>query len=1013
MANTYKDTLNLPQTAFPMKADLVRREPHLRERWKAMDLYGLLRKAPHPKGRCVLHDGPPYANGDIHIGTGVNKILKDLVVKYKTMRGYDSPYVPGWDCHGQPIEHKVRRELGAAASAKMGPVEIRARCEACAREFVAKQTEQFQTLGVLGRFDRPYLTMDRAYEAGEMETLAALVDEGLIYRDRRAIHWCMECGTALAEAEIEYEEDEGPSVYVLFEFRPDTQQSTWSNLGIRIPWDLQGRPKLHLMIWTTTPWTLPANMAVAAHPDFDYEMISFVDRKGNKRYAIVASDLVDRVCSEAGLDQVERSLAEVKGRDLHGIEYMHPFMGAPPDTENRALSGGATFRRVWADDRERLMVTLEEGTGLVHIAPGHGREDNVMAIQCDQREFMSAEHLKDWRREDGVMGMQCGLPTYSPVLADGRFDDTVPDWIRGKTVWEGNDFVIKHLADSGHLVSPPDARKPHRYPHCWRCRKPVIFRATEQWFVALDKADTGKSLRHRALEAVGGVQWVPAWSEARIRAMIETRPDWCISRQKVWDVPIPALYCQGCGRAHLTGDMMRAAGKFYGKHGSGAWYEDEKHSLAEIFGQVPACPACGGTAWRKETDVFDVWLDSGVSWHSVCEAEDLGMPVELYLEGSDQHRGWFQSSLILGVVARGQPPFRTCVTHGFVVDEEGRKMSKSLGNTVSVLDEVQRLGADVVRLWVSSVDYAYDIRASDALIANLQDAYRKIRNTLRFLLGNLADYDARKHAVKAAEMEEIDRWVVARTERLVADVTEAMDAFQFHRVYQLVHVFCVNDLSAFYLDVQKDPLYCDAADGRRRRSAQTALAHVAEALVRLVAPILVHTAEEAWGHLPAPASGARAPSVHLAAWPEVDPDLLDEDLLAKWEWLDSVRRAAYALLEAFRRAGKFDKHTEARVALVAADPQELARLRQVGTEALADLLLVSELVLASPEEAAALEGDRAEGPAAGGTLFQAAILLAQTHGRCARCWTWRPTVGQGQPADLCERCRQVVGARGA
>jgi isoleucyl-tRNA synthetase len=979
MANTYKDTLNLPQTAFPMKADLVRREPHLRERWKAMDLYGLLRKAPHPRGRCVLHDGPPYANGDIHIGTGVNKILKDLVVKYKTMRGYDSPYVPGWDCHGQPIEHKVRRELGAAASAKMGPVEIRARCEACAREFVAKQSEQFQTLGVLGRFDRPYLTMDRAYEAGEMETLAALVDEGLIYRDRRAIHWCMECGTALAEAEIEYQDDEGPSVYVLFRL---ADQSAQKVRDMVLAQDGQAKidkyppgDDIYVMVWTTTPWTLPANMAVAVHPDYDYVLARCVREDEREFSAIVAEKRAYPVQVDSGLKRLECPFTRFRGEGLKGLAYEHPFMGPPQ---------GAEARQVWAD---ATMVTLEEGTGLVHSAPGHGREDNVM-------------------------GLRFGIPTYSPVLADGRFDDTVPDWIRGKTVWEGNDFVIKHLADSGHLVSPPDARKPHRYPHCWRCREPVIFRATEQWFVALDKADTGKSLRHRALEAVGGVQWVPAWSEARIRAMIETRPDWCISRQKVWDVPIPALYCQGCGRAHLTGDMMRAAGKFYGKHGSGAWY-DEKFGLADVFGQVPACPACGGTAWRKETDVFDVWLDSGVSWHSVCEAEDLGMPVELYLEGSDQHRGWFQSSLILGVVARGQPPFRTCVTHGFVVDEEGRKMSKSLGNTVSVLDEVQRLGADVVRLWVSSVDYAYDIRASDALIANLQDAYRKIRNTLRFLLGNLADYDARKHAVKAAEMEEIDRWVVARTERLVADVTEAMDAFQFHRVYQLVHVFCVNDLSAFYLDVQKDPLYCDAADGRRRRSAQTALAHVAEALVRLVAPILVHTAEEAWGHLPAPASGARAPSVHLAAWPEVDPDLLDEDLLAKWEWLDSVRRAAYALLEAFRRAGKFDKHTEARVALVAADPQELARLRQVGTEALADLLLVSELVLASPEEAAALEGDRAEGPAAGGTLFQAAVLLAQTHGRCARCWTWRPTVGQGQPADLCERCRQVVGARGA
>ena len=973
MANTYKDTLNLPKTAFPMKADLVNREPRLRARWKEMDLYGRIRRAPHPKGRQVLHDGPPYANGDIHIGTGVNKILKDLVVKYKTMQGYDSPYIPGWDCHGQPIEHKVRQELGVEAAAKMSPIQIRERCEAYAREFVAKQSEQFQMLGVLGRFDQPYLTLSPAYEEGEMEVLARLADEGLLCREKRAIHWCMECGTALAEAEIEYQDDEGPSVYVLFRLTDQSAQKVRDMVaaqhGQAIFDEFPPGDDIYLMVWTTTPWTLPANMAVAVHPDYEYVLARCVTQDDRKFSAIVALRRDVYVTIEADL-KLDRPYKPFRGTDLEGLQYAHPFMGPPQ---------GAEARQVWAD---ATMVTLEEGTGLVHSAPGHGREDNVM-------------------------GLRFGIPTYSPVLADGRFDDTVPDWIRGKTVWEGNDHIIKHLVDSGHLVSPLDARNLHRYPHCWRCREPVIFRATEQWFVALDKADTGKSLRHRALEAVGGVQWVPAWSEARLRAMIAARPAWCISRQKVWDVPIPALYCEGCGEALLTGDMMRAAGKFYGKHGSGAWY-DERFGPAEVFGQVPACPKCGGTAWRKETDVFDVWLDSGVSWHSVCEAEDLGMPVELYLEGSDQHRGWFQSSLILGVVTRGQPPFRTCVTHGFVVDEEGRKMSKSLGNTVSVLDEVKRLGADVVRLWVSSVDYGYDIRASDTLISNLQDAYRKIRNTLRFLMGNLADYDAKAHALAAGEMQQIDRWVLARTQRLIADVTAAMEAFQFHRVYQLVHVFCVNDLSAFYLDVQKDPLYCDAADSRRRRSAQTAMAHVADALVRLVAPILVHTAEEMWEHLPARGSGEREASVHLAAWPQVDADLLDEDLLAKWEWLDSVRRDAYAVLEAFRRGGKFDKHTEARVALAVSDGQELERLKEVGAAALADLLLVSEVALVTPEEAQALPGDRASGAEAGVPRFAAAVLLEQTHGRCARCWNWRPSVGRGEPADLCDRCREVL-----
>jgi len=953
MANLYKHTLNLPKTAFPMKANLVEREPETRRRWAEIDLYGRIRAAAHPKGRYILHDGPPYANGDIHIGTAVNKILKDIIVKYKTMQGYDAPFVPGYDCHGHPIEHAVRRELGEKAEG-MGPVEIRNRCEAYARTFIEKQSEQFQMLGVLGRWEKPYLTLTPEYEQRQMETLAHLADQGLIHRELRAIHWCMQCETALAEAELEYADDEGPSIYVLFALTDEAVE--------KLPGPLTGR-EVHLMIWTTTPWTLPANMAIAVHPDYQYAAVRYA-KDGKERVAIVAEDLVDTVAKGAGLENVER-LVTLSGADLADLAYAHPFMGPP---------SGAEFRQVRADP---AMVTLAEGTGLVHSAPGHGREDNLM-------------------------GLRFGIPTYSPVTAQGRMDETVPDWIRGKTVWEANDIILEHLAESGHLVA--SGMTAHRYPHCWRCREPVIFRATEQWFVGLDKADEGKSLRHRALEAVGGVHWLPTWTESRIRAMIETRPDWCISRQKVWDVPIPALYCRGCGEALLTGDMMRAAGRFYGSRGSGAWYEA---SVEEVFGEAPPCPECGGTDWRMETDVFDVWLDSGVSWASACEAEGFEVPVELYIEGSDQHRGWFQSSLIMGLVARGQPPFRTCITHGFVVDEDGRKMSKSIGNAVSVLDEVKRLGADVVRLWTSSVDYGYDMRASDTLISKLQDAYRKIRNTVRFLLGNLADFSA-ACAVKAGDLEEIDRWLLARLERLVVEVTAEMEAFQFHRVYQLVHLFCVNDLSAFYLDVQKDVLYCDAAASPRRRSAQTAMAEVAEVLVRLVTPILVHTAEEAWSHLPAPAEGKRDESVHLAAWPQVDAKALDEDLLAKWDWLQDVRRDTYAVLETFRRAGRFDKHTEARVGLAVADASELERLRAVGAERLADLLLVSEVMLLAPEEAETLEGEKAMGEDADVKRLHSATLLVQKYARCERCWNYRASVGQAEPEDLCTRCRQVV-----
>ncbi|MFO8013838.1 MAG: isoleucine--tRNA ligase [Phycisphaerae bacterium] len=968
MPNPYKSTLNLPQTDFPMRANLVQREPAIRARWDEMDLYGRIRQADHPQGRYLLHDGPPYANGDIHIGTAVNKVLKDLVVKYKTMQGYDAPYIPGYDCHGHPIEHAVRKSLGEQA-AGMPVTEIRRRCEAYAREFVEKQSEQFKLLGVLGRWDEPYLTLDPEYERREMETLASLADAGLIHRELRAIHWCATCETALAEAELEYEDETGPSLFVLFQLLPpskeDMEHGGFGMEHLELL-ELAQKGQVHLMVWTTTPWTLPANLAVAVHPLHQYSAIKFGWKDGTERIAIVADELVESVAEDAGLQNVERILT-LKGNLLADLTYAHPFMGPPPHAEHRQVCVDPT------------MVTLEEGTGLVHSAPGHGREDNLM-------------------------GLRFGIPAYSPVDSRGRMDETVPEWIQGKTVWEANPVIVDHLKASGHLVHHTDGHV-HRYPHCWRCHEPVIFRATEQWFVGLDNAELGKSLRHQALEAVGGVQWVPAWTESRIRAMIETRPDWCISRQKVWDVPIPALHCRACGHALLTGDMMRAAAAYYGARGSGAWYEAEP---ADVFGEVPACPACGATDWRKETDVFDVWLDSGVSWAGACEAEGFDVPVDLYLEGSDQHRGWFQSSLIMGVVARGQPPYRTCITHGFVVDEEGRKMSKSRGNTVSVLDETGRLGADVFRLWVSSVDYGYDIRASDTLIANLQDAYRKIRNTLRFLMGNLADFDASRHEVAIDDLEPIDRWLAARTEQLVADVTGQMEAFQFHRVYQLVHLFCANELSSFYLDVQKDRLYCDGSDWPRRRSAQTAMARAAEVLVRLIAPVLCHTAEEAWAFLPAPADGEREPSVHLARWPEVDPNVLDEDLLAEWEWLQEVRGDAYALLERFRAGSRFDKHTEARVALAVADEKERARLRELGEATLADLLLLSELRLVAPDEVDALAGEAAAAEGEEAPRFTAAVLLPQEYARCERCWTHRPSVGDGDPADLCDRCRRAV-----
>ncbi|MHC4582801.1 MAG: isoleucine--tRNA ligase, partial [Planctomycetota bacterium] len=721
----YRDTLNLPKTDFSMKANLTQREPQLRKKWAKEDIYGKIREARSGAPLYILHDGPPYANGDIHMGHVINKVLKDLVVKYKTMAGFDAPYIPGWDCHGLPIESKVVTELGEKIR-QMSKDQVRKLCHKYASKYVKIQSKQFRELGVFGDFDNPYLTFKPSYEAGILEVFAELVDKGLVYKQLKPIHWSIGCETALAEAELEYKDIASPSIFVNFPVAGS---------------------EVCFMIWTTTPWTLAANLAVAVHPYLEYTAISY-EKNGSDFISIVATDRVEAVVAAGSLAETRYSVSEttVKGSELEALRYEHPFVeGNPTDKD--------AYMVLLAD-----YVTTADGTGLVHTAPGHGVED-----------YMS--------------GQKYDLAVYSPVKDDGRYDDTVPSWLRGRSVLEVDAVVNNDLEQKGLLFAVGEIT--HSYPHCWRSKGPVIFRATEQWFVGVDKelAAEGKDLRDLALQSVKGVEWIPAWGEKRIAGMLESRPDWCISRQRSWGLPIP-VFVNADGKTLVTKESVLAVAKHIAERGSNSWFTD---SAAEILGEDFKLPE--GFVLddlQKEEDIFDVWFEAGCSWYSVCVKEAAWpVPVDLYLEGSDQHRGWFQLSLLPGLGATGKAPFKSVLTHGFTVDENGMKQSKSLGNYVNALEEVAKYGSDILRLWVASVNYQEDIRCNDEIIGRSQDAYRKIRNTLRYLFGNTNDFHPKRMSVAYDKMFEIDKWAVQKLQRLIADVTDAYDNFVFHRVYSL------------------------------------------------------------------------------------------------------------------------------------------------------------------------------------------------------------------------------------
>jgi isoleucyl-tRNA synthetase len=975
-----KKTVNLPKTALGQKANLGQVEPARLKKWTEMNLYGLIRESRRDAEKFILHDGPPYANADIHIGTALNKILKDFIVKSRTMMGYDAPYVPGYDCHGLPIELYVDKKLGAK-KANMPPVSIRRACREHAAEALKRQTRDFQRLGILGEWDNPYLTMSNAYEAETARLFARFVERGYVYKGARPVYWCIHDQTALAEAEVEYHQHTSPSVYVKFPLKSDPAQ---------IDERLSGR-KVFFLIWTTTPWTLPANLGIAVNPDFEYAAIE----NGDEVY-IVASELIAVVAAKCGIGERDASgertapvvLARFSGSTLDRLECQHAWLNRTSLVmlgEHVTLGGEADAETELdvKEARDKAM-TGKAGTGCVHTAPGHGHDDFVI-------------------------GKNYGLEIYCPVDNAGRFLAEVEHFAHER-VFEANPKIVAFMQERGVLLYSEDYE--HRYPHCWRCKNPVIFRATPQWFISMDatvaeaeneRDEDGRhvanytenetavpeSLRAGALGEIARVEWIPAWGEDRMRNMLKGRPDWCVSRQRVWGVPIPAFYCANCNEAHVHPETIKHVASIFERESADAWYAREAF---ELLPENIKCPKCGKSEWTKETDILDVWFDSGSSSIAVLEErENLRWPADVYIEGGDQYRGWFNSSLMVGLAAHDRAPYKTVLTHGWVVDGQGKAMHKSAGNAVSPNEVVKDAGAEILRLWCASTNYTEDVRCSPEILQRVSDGYRKLRNTVRFALGNLDGFEWERDHVAENEMHEIDRWALAELDAVTEKALAAYEAYEFHAVYHALYNFSTVTLSSRYFDIIKDRLYTAAPHNLARRSAQTALYEIADALARLLAPILAFTADEIWENLPhSSGDTAHEASVHIALFPAASGER-DVELLTRWAQLFEVRDVVLRALEEARTSKLIGGSLEARVRLTA--DRTTHQLLQHYRDELRYIFIVSQVELSLSLED--------EAPAGG-----LSVDVERAHGeKCERCWNYSTRVGESSRyPTACERC---------
>lgn len=921
MPQDYNATLNLPKTEFPMRAGLPKSEPETLKRWEQEKIYEKLMEKNEGKPLFVLHDGPPYANGNIHLGTSLNKVLKDIIVRYKNMSGFKSPYVPGWDTHGLPTELKARAKAGVENSTTISELEIRKICREFALGYLDDQRNQFKRLGVIGEWDNPYITLLPEFEAKQIEIFAEMACKGYIYKGLKPVYWCPDCKTALAEAEIEYAEDPCHSIYVKFKVNDD--QGKLKALGIE-------PEKCYFVIWTTTTWTLPGNVAICLGPDFDYSII-----KCDDEYYIMAEALAADAMKEAGKEDYE-VVGTMKGIEFEYMKAQHPFL----DRESLVIVGDH--------------VTLESGTGCVHTAPGHGVEDYDVCKNYPE------------------------IPIVVPVDADGRLTEEAGQFA-GLLTGDANKPIAQHLDSIGALFALKKII--HQYPHCWRCKNPVLFRATDQWFCSVE------DFKDEAVKAINEVEWIPGWGKDRITSMVKERKDWCISRQRKWGVPIPIFFCKDCGEPYIDRDAMMAVADLFRKEGSDAWF---KYDASEILPEGTKCPKCGGTHFNKEQDIMDVWFDSGSSHAAVLEQRDyLKWPADLYLEGADQYRGWFQSSLLTSVATKGTAPYKAVLTHGWVVDGEGRKMSKSLGNGIDPQEIVEQYGADVLRLWVASSDYHADIRISKDILKQLSEAYRKIRNTARYILGNLNDFNPDTDMVDVKDLYPIDKWAIAKLNELNDKVRAGYDAYEFHQVYHSIHNFCVVDMSNFYLDVLKDRLYTEKADSASRRAAQTTIYMILDAMTRMISPILAYTSDEIWRYMPHGSDCDKECVLFNEMPAKVDVDI-DAEFMARWDRIHELRDLVKKSIEVAVKNKLIKSSLESKIVLTCGgDNYEF--VNSVLGE-LTAVFIVSKVEL--------VKGDSDE----------INVVVEKAEGeKCERCWVYSDTVGQNsEHPTLCARCAEIL-----